>query len=262
GMVNEVNLVLEAGTDPTQALSEVSRILRRYSIIRLISKDEPIAISTRKIDIIQGVRTAYMIEREDQLSNNLLKQDVDGFRQLAVLFPLLFLSMAALAIYTLLNRLVESQRTQIGLMQALGYGRLQILFHYMGFALAVGVIGSVLGALLGHAIANFLTGVYAAQLKLPFIVVEPHWYVVGLGLIIGIIVPLTAGLLPAWATIRMRPAEAMRPPVPRAGHHTLLKVLLPFVSWLPSILKLPLRNFFRNLRRSFFMAMGVASAIV
>ncbi|GAH05657.1 unnamed protein product, partial [marine sediment metagenome] len=55
---------------------------------------------------------------------------------------------------TLLNRLVESQRTQIGLMQALGYRTLQILFHYMGFALAVGVIGSIVGALLGHAIAH------------------------------------------------------------------------------------------------------------
>lgn len=261
GSVNEVNLVLEGGTDPTQALSEVRRVLRRHGIMRLTSKDEPIAVSTRKIDIIQGVRTAYMIERKDQPSNSLLKQDVDGFRQLAVLFPVLFLSMATLAIYVLLNRLVESQRAQIGLMRALGYGTLQIMFHYMGFALVVGVIGSVLGALLGHAIASFLTSVYAVQLKLPFVAVEPHWYIVGLGALIGIIVPLTAGLLPAWATARMRPAEAMRPPVPRAGHHTLLKVLLPFVSLLPSVLKLPLRNFFRNLRRSFFMAMGVASAI-
>jgi len=59
----------------------------------------------------------------------------------------------------------------------------------------------------------------------------------------------------------MHPAEAMRPPMPPTGHHSLLGVVLPFVSQLPSILKLPLRNSFRSIRRSFFMATGVASAV-
>jgi len=261
GMVNEINLHLEPNADSGEVLDEVGQVLRRYNIKRITSKDEPVAISTRKIDIIQGARTAYIIERKDQLSNNLMKADVEGFRELAVLFPMFFLSVAALAIYVLLSRLVESQRVQIGLMRALGYSKIQVLFHYMGFALVVGVIGSVLGALLGHALAALLTSVYASELKLPDVVVQSHWYVVGVGMMIGIVVPLIAGLLPAWATARMRPAEAMRPPAPPVGHLTLLEILLPFAPRLPSVLKLPLRNFFRNVRRSLFMAMGVASAI-
>ena len=80
-------------------------------------------------------------------------------------------------------------------------------------------------------------------------------------MLIGIAMPLAAGLFPAWATTRMRPAEAMRPAAPAAGRRALVETLLPFLSRLPYILKLPMRNVFRNPRRTFFMAAGVASAI-
>ena len=261
GLVNDISLALDEEADHSAVFRQVERILQRYHIKRISSKDEPLAISARKIDVIQGARSAYVIEREDQVSNNLLKQDLDGFKEMAVLFPTVFLSMAALAIYVLLSRLVESQRVQIGLMRALGYGKLRILLHYTAFALVVGVIGSVIGALVGRAIADWLTAIYAEELKIPFIIFEPHWNVVGIGLLIGIGVPLLAGMLPAWATTRLRPAEAMRPPTPPTTHRTMLQVLLPFLPLLPSMLKLPLRNVFRNMRRSLFMATGVASAM-
>lgn len=261
GLVNEVNLILDDDIENGAALEAVSRILRTYGVKRMTSKDEPASISTKKTDIVQGVRTAYMIEREDQPSHALLKQDLDGFQQMSVLFPMLFLSLAALAIYVLLNRVVESQRVQIGLMRALGYSRLQVLWHYMGFALVVGIIGSVIGAVLGHAMAAALTREYIGYLRIPYVVLQPQWAVVLIGMFIGTMVPLAAGLLPAWATSRIRPAEAMRPPAPPAGHRTLIEILLPFVPRLPSMVKLPLRNIFRNTRRTLFMATGVASAV-
>ena len=156
---------------------------------------------------------------------------------------------------------MESQRVQIGLMRALGYSKARVLFHYLGFALTVGVVGSLLGVVLGNAVAKALTEEYARQLALPFVVFEPHWGVVVVGMAIGVLMPVAAGLFPVWATTRMRPAEAMRPAAPAAGHRTVLETLLPFLSRLPYVLKLPLRNVFRNLRRTFFMATGVASAI-
>ena len=261
GLVNEINLAVEPNTDRGVVLEEVRQILRKNHINRMTSKDDPVSIRTRKIDVIRGVRTAYLVERKDHLGNQLLKQDLEGFEVLAVLFPVLFLSMACLAIYVLLNRLVESQRVQIGLMQALGYGKMRILLHYLGFALIVGMVGSLLGVVLGNALAKALTEEYARQLALPFVVFEPRWGVAVVGMMIGVVMPVAAGLFPAWATTRMRPAEAMRPAAPAAGRRTLLETLLPFLARLPYVLKLPLRNVFRNPRRTFFMATGVASAI-
>lgn len=45
---------------------------------------------------------------------------------LASVFPVIFFLVAALVCLTTMTRMVEEQRTQIGLMKALGYGRWDI----------------------------------------------------------------------------------------------------------------------------------------
>ncbi len=260
GMVNDVNLVLGEDIEEEEVLMQVEEILRRYGIKRVSYPNEPVPIGIRKIDVVQGVRTAHIVDREYMPSHHLLKQDLDGFKQMSVMFPLLFLSLAALAIYVLLNRLIESQRVQIGLMRALGYSKMKVLWHYISFGLALGLLGSISGALLGHVLAGIYTNFYIGFLRIPYAVTEPQWTAMLIGFFMGTLVPLFAGVLPAWGTARLRPAEAMRPPVPAAAHRTLLEILLPFMSRLPFVLKIPLRNVFRNPRRSMFMATGVMSA--
>jgi len=260
GMVNEISLVLADDASEAAALAAVQETLRSHGIKRISTKNDRISAAARKIDIVQGVRTAYVLPRADQLSYAMLRLELDGLRQMAVLFPMLFLGLAALAVYVLLNRLVESQRVQIGLMRALGYGKLPVLGHYIGFALVVGICGSGVGALLGHLFAGWLTAYYITFFHVPYIQIQSQWAIVAIGVIVGTTVPVSAGVLPAWATSRMQPANAMRPPAPPVGRRTLVETLLPFFPRLPSTFKLPLRNISRNLRRTLFMATGVMSA--
>ena len=260
GMVNQVGLAFDDDVVVDDTITQVKRILTRYGIKNFTSKDDQVSVGARKIDIVQGVRTAYMVPREDQLSYYLLKADLDGLQQMAFLFPVLFLSMAGLAIYILLGRLVESQRVQIGLMRALGYTRGQVLGHFVEFALVMGLMGSAVGALLGYLMSSALTTYYAGFLHLPFIQVTPQWSVMAVGVSVGTVVPVLASIVPCWASSRMQPAEAMRPPAPPAGHRTFIEILLPFIPRLHSTFKLPLRNMFRNPRRTLFMATGVMSA--
>jgi len=260
GMANQIGVAFDDGVIEEEAVDEIKEILTRYGIKRFTSKDEVASISTRKIDIVQGVRSAYMVPRADQTSYDILKADLDGLQQMSFLFPILFLGVAALAIYILLGRLVESQRVQIGLMRALGYTKLQVLGHFIGFALVIGVVGSVLGALLGHGLAAALTTYYASVLDLPYIQVYPHWDVTAIGVAVGTGVPLIAAIVPCWTSSRMHPAEAMRPPAPPAGHKTFVETLLPFIPRLHSNLKLPLRNMSRNPRRTLFMGTGVMTS--
>jgi putative ABC transport system permease protein len=262
GLYNELTIATAPSIGYNTIVSDIKKVLREYKINRLTSRDDTVAIRTRKIDVVRGVRSAYLIERKDQISNRLLKQDLDGFASIAFLFPVLFLSMASLTIYVLLNRLIESQRIQIGLMRAIGYSKSAILFHYLEYALMLGLAGSILGVIVGYLMSSGLTDVYAAQLNIPFTIVEIQWGTIIIGFIIGVAIPLIAGFLPAWSTMRMRPAEAMRPAAPSTGHRSILEIVLPFLRYLPYIFKLPLRNVFRNVRRSLFMATGVASAVV
>ncbi len=260
GLVNDISFILAPGVDEQSVLTSIGDILRRYGIERITSKNDTVTVAARKIDIVQGVRTAYLIARDDQPSHQLLKQDLDGFQQMAVLFPALFLGLASLAIYVLLNRLVESQRIQIGLMRALGYTKRQVLMHYVGFALVVGIIGSAAGAVLGHIFAVLMTTYYVGFLRIPYIEIQTQWAVIGIGVAMGTIIPVIAGVAPSWATSRLHPAEAMRPPAPPIGHRTIIEILLPFIVRMSTTFKLPLRNTFRNMRRTLFMATGVMSA--
>ncbi len=260
GMVNEIILALDEGVDEEAVLASVQDVLTSNGIRRISTKNDDVTVGTRKIDIVHGVRTAYIVELDDQVSHQMLIQDLNSFQQMAILFPTLFLGLAALAIYVLLSRLVESQRIQIGLMRALGYGKLQVLSHYVGFALVTGAVGSFIGALLGHSLARGMTEYYIGFLRIPYIDIQPQWVIMGIGVAIGITVPVMAGIVTAWATSRMHPAEAMRPPAPPVGRRTILEILFPFIPRLSSTFKLPLRNIFRNWRRTLFMATGVVSA--
>ena len=123
---------------------------------QLVTIDERMREATFAIDALatlaehEGIRTAYMTERKNLPVVQILRQDLESFATLAFLFPLLFLTMASLTIYVLLNRLVESQRIQIGLMRAMGYSQRTVMLHYLGFAIMVGSVGSLTGVVAGH----------------------------------------------------------------------------------------------------------------
>lgn len=262
GTINQVTLSVAPNVDHARVLAAVRTILERNYIKRFTSKDDPVVVRNRRIDILSGTRSAYMTERKDLPVVQILRQDMQQFAMLAFLFPMLFLSMASLTIYVLLSRLVESQRIQIGLMRAMGYGRRVTMFHYLGFALMVGLLGSLTGVIAGHIWANGLTELYIHQLNIPIIETDWHWGALLGGFAAGILVPLLAGLLPAWSTMSIQPAEAMRPPAPRAGNRYIMRPLLFVLRPFPYFIKMPLRNIFRNFRRSLFMASGIASAII
>jgi len=262
GQYNELNILMEGETNRDHLMTEVINILRKYGIERLTARDDYGTTMTRRSDIFNGVRSAYLIERKDQPSNRMLQQDLDSFRVYAVLFPFLFLGMASLTIYILLNRMVASQRVQIGLLRGLGYGKATVMMHYLGFALLTGFAGSVTGVITGYVLSQLLTSYYITFLNLPVAVVVPHFDTIITGALIGLAVPIIAGFSPAWSVLKLHPAESMRPPAPPAAHRAFVEKIFPFLSSLPSAIKLPFRNILRNPRRSLFMALGIASATI
>lgn len=50
------------------------------------------------------------------------------------MFPVFFFLVAALVCMTTMTRMIDEQRTQIGVLKALGYGKGRILGKYMFYA--------------------------------------------------------------------------------------------------------------------------------
>ncbi|MCX8125807.1 MAG: ABC transporter permease, partial [Dehalococcoidia bacterium] len=261
GMVNDVTIMLNAEADGPTVINSLKHVLKAHGIARITERNEPRTVASRKADVLEGVRAAYLTHRNDQITYKLVKQDLDSFRQMAFQFPMLFLVIASLTIYILMGRLVQAQRVQIGLMRGLGYSKDSILGHYLAFALTVGTVGALFGAGLGVVLGYFFSGYYAGELNLPLTTYSLYWPVMVTGIGVGIAVPVLAGILPAWGAARLHPALAMRPAPPIIGRRSPLEMVLPFLSKLPYVLRLPLRNVSRKVRHSLSMAFGVAAAV-
>ena len=203
-----------------------------------------------------------MLTRAEQPSNSALQEDVSAFRTLAILFPLLFLTAAALAVSVLMRRLVTAQRPIIGMLRACGYSRGQIVRHYLLFGLAAGVAGAVLGAIGGVLLAGVVTHAYVKELLIPVTVVSVSPVTIAFGILFGVAATLLASALPARSAARTPPAEAMRRFAPTGGgHRSLAERLVPPLRSLPVRSLMVVRSIGRNRLRTLSTALGVVLAL-
>ncbi|MBN2027460.1 MAG: FtsX-like permease family protein [Actinobacteria bacterium] len=241
---------------PSNSYNEFAFTLKDYALLETTENQ------------VRAVLKPYGIEevttRDNQISKQLLEMDLRSFHDFALFFPILFFSIAAFSIYMILSRLVRTQRPIIGLMRAVGYSSRTVLFHYMSFALVVGLVGVVLGSLLGWAATGIVSKVYSSTMKIPFVRygVYPEVFVYGFFLAMGFCA--LSGIVPARRSAAIQPTEALRGVVDptRYGKVSWVERLLPRISRLRVFWRLPLRNIFRNRRRTAFTVIGITFAII
>ncbi len=197
---------------------------------------------------------------ENQLSEAMLRQELQGIQSMVTSIPLLFLIVAATILYILLKRMVEQQRGQIGILKAFGYSSREIFSHYISYALVIGALGGLLGSLLGFWLSYPLMGIYEMFFNLPGLTGQFSVYYLVLGVLFSTGFGALAGYFGSKGVLRLQPAAAMRPPAPPIARQTLLERWRLYWDNLTVQGKMATRNAFRNLGRSFFTLIGVMFA--
>ncbi|TDD31304.1 ABC transporter permease [Actinomadura sp. KC06] len=213
----------------------------------------------------RGYGAGAAVTRADQPSNAALAQDIQGFSQLAVMFPLLFLAAAGVAVYVVLTRRVARDRVVIGTLRASGFRRRTVVAHYLATGVATGLAGSVLGAAAGLLLAGSVTRLYGDAIGLPETTVTVRPATVLAGLAFGLVAGALAALAPAVSAARVPPAEAMRGTVPAArGGGLIVRAArsAPGAGRLPAGAWLVLRGPTRQVRRTLYTMSGVILALV
>lgn len=214
-------------------------------------------------DTATAAGATSILTQADQPSNSTLQLDVEGFGEMAIAFPILFLTAAGMAVYVLLTRIVFSQRSIIGTLRASGMSARELRRHYLSFGLWIGTIGAVVGVLLGAVSGALMTRMYTGFLDIPdtVIVIRPSTIIVGL--LFGVIVGTLSALVPARAAYKIEPAEAMRGAAPlMSGGKSLLEKIIPPLSGLSVRTRMTLRGMGRSKRRSLATVLGVVLALV
>ena len=198
--------------------------------------------------------------RADLVGVQLLQLDVDGFQEMAVLFPLLFLIVGGFIVAALLHRQVDQEQAIIGAMRALGLRERMVIRHYLAVGAVIGLLGALLGSVAGILLGNAIASYYAGDLNIPAVATHVDWLVVLSGAVLGLAAPILASLAPARRAARLDPAVAMRPaPLGAGGLH------LRSTAWvrrLPLWLRLPLRDIGRHPFRAMATMLGVSAALV
>jgi putative ABC transport system permease protein len=189
----------------------------------------------------------------------MLDNEIKEQRVLGTVLPAIFFGVAAFLLNVVVSRLVATQREQVAALKALGYGNAAISAHYLKLVLTVVAVGFVLGLALGKLLGSLFTGLYAEFFRLPLFEHQlAPWLVLAAG---GLtLVTAVAGTLNAIAaTVRLAPAEAMRPPAPGRYRRTLAERL--GLTRLPTALRMILRQMERRPWRSALSIGGVAAAV-
>ena len=235
GAFNDLAVGLLRGADTDSVINAIDRLLGPYGGFRAVA-------------------------RADQLSNWFVMNEIEQLKTMSTVLPTIFLAIAAFLTYMVLTRLIATERSEIGLLKAFGYGNFEVSWHYMKLVFAVAAVGIGAGSVLGAAFGLHNTRLYADFFRFPLLIYRPS----PAAFMIAALVSVGTTALGAIAAVRraatLPPAEAMRPPQPIAYRRGRL-ASSRLVAWLDQPTRIGLRQIGRWPLRSLLTTIGIAMSL-
>ncbi len=230
----------------------------RNEVCVLLSDDADAA--RVKAAIEDELPRVFVRDRKSHNSTQMIRNEVSQFRSLSVLFPIMFFMVSALIVLTTMTRIVENQRTQIGLLKALGYSSGSILRHYLAFGLFPSLLGSVGGLVAGkYTLPRFLLSVLDDMYALPEIKTAPISYEALFVCVLSVVMTCIICYMTCRRNISENTASLLRPRAPKAGSRIFIERIKGIWSALSFSTKMIMRNLFRSRIRALMALAGVLS---
>lgn len=238
GLVNEVLLTLTDGADVAAIRSEIADAVMEEANTGL----------------------SFMVPMDDRVYN-WAYEDIDNDQVMFNIITALFLAGAAFAAFNLVNRMIESQRRQIGINMALGVPARIIMIRPLLVSLQIAVLGVIFGMLLGVLLSQALAALFVELVAMPVFETPFQFGIFLQGAALGIIIPFIATVPPIWRAVRVEPIDAIRTGY-GIGDSSGLAPMLSNVP-LPgrTFSQIPFRNLFRQPRRTVMTVLGIGMAI-
>ena len=193
-----------------------------------------------------------VVQRDEQFGIKFLQQDLKMFRIVVLAIVGVFSVVTLIVTGISVNRIVTSQRREIGALMAFGYGPGAIMRSYIRLGFLLGFAGGILGVAVSPVVNYLLAETYASAINLPPITLAFNLRVIFKGVLFGIFVASVAALVPVIKLVRLSPIQAMRGGVGGAFQH--VTVFAKAAGALAGLLsrslpqKAAARNLFRRLK--------------
>ena len=88
-------------------------------------------------------------KQSDHVSVSQFSEEVTQHKMMGNDFPIVFILVSFLTLLTTMTRIISHQRTQIGILKAVGYKNKSIILHFMSYGFWLVLAGAILGLILG-----------------------------------------------------------------------------------------------------------------
>jgi lipoprotein-releasing system permease protein len=152
--------------------------------------------------------TIYKVEdwqaaNEQSMSNKKTRQVMFGSISLAILL------VAAFGIYNIINMTIKEKLNDIAILKATGFSGKDVINIFLKESLIMGIIGTSFGLLMASGLIKLVSGIYIGGDREYFpIGFEPPIFMVGA--ILGVLITLGAGYIPAIGAAKIDPIEIFR----------------------------------------------------
>lgn len=200
----------------------------------------------------------FILNRSSNVGYACFESDSDIVRGVSKVFPLFFFAVAALVCITTMTRMVDEQRTQAGVLKALGYSNSAILSQYFLYAGTASLLGCVLGIAAGsYFLPKIIWHAYNIMYGFTGILYAFDWPLALVSSGAYLLCALGTTWYVVHAELQKPAAELIRPKAPKAGKRILLERLPLIWDRLPFLHKVSIRNILRFKKRMVMMMIGI-----
>lgn len=235
GAFNDLSLALAPGTQTEPVIDALDQLLEPY-----------------------GSLGAY--DRTTHTSDSFLDAEIAQMQGMATILPPIFFGISAFLVSMVMGRIIALERSEIGLLKAIGYSNLAICMHYLMLAGLIAVVGVVIGWLAGTWLARDTAAQYARFFDFPFVIVRVPVWVYGAAGLAGLATTSIGAARSALQAANLAPAIAMQPPAPPRFKRSWIDTAMEVLRFRQSTIMI-FRSLLRWPVRSFLTALGLGMAV-
>ncbi len=208
-------------------------------------------------------RTLMVVSKEDHAVYKEAMGEAKEGKAMGSILPVLFLAIAVLTMVTTMHRIATKEKTQIGVLKALGFKNRTILLHYSFYGLFIGIVGSCFGAVLGYFVCKLVmseNGMMGTYFDMPdWTAATPAfcWPVIA-----GTVILLAfISFLSVRIQLKGTAADALRPYTPKKMKKSFLEKL-PLFRKLDFASKWNIRDLMRHKSRFAMTLIGIIGCMI
>jgi len=244
---------------PLEAAFDMRGAFNQYSVRMEPSGNDPDII--RAID---GILEAYgglgAYGRKDQVSHRYLSEEFRQLRQMAKMFPVIFLSVTAFLLNVVMTRLMATQRGQIAILRGFGYSTGSIAAHFLKLAAVVVILGAAAGLAAGAWMGRGMLSMYLEFYRFPYLDYQLRPAVAGAAVLFSGAAAIIGTAAAVVRAAQEPPAAAMQPAPPASYRPTFIE-RAGLGARLSPPAKIILRNLERKPVKSILSALGIALSV-